>query len=265
MRPKTGISLALRLCLPAVLFCAPISFAHRPDSYQITPDKTTMLIGESRAFRMVDQNGRAQQKVTWTISNVDAFQSIEGDELHLMARQAGEFRIIARTDFATAEATVTVLEGSNLPSGTVKWHSGAMEGCKTTKIIPARPTPSGPYVFQQSVCGDGEYVAAYTADGVQLWRRKLTDKGAPPDLPGGNNYEVFGNRLDPHTASVCDSVTAGTEEQRIRELLTQRSLTLREETGGGKVWVVDETNTECKLWFDEKSVLVKKKKVFVAQ
>jgi hypothetical protein len=119
-----------------------------------------MLIGESRSFRMADQNGRAQQKVSWTVSNVDAFQSLEGDELHLMAKQAGDFRITARTDFATADALVTVVEGTSLPPGAVKWHSGAMEGCKTVKIIPARPTPNGPYVFQQSICPDGEFVAA---------------------------------------------------------------------------------------------------------
>ena len=239
-------------------------FGQASSTYLITPDKTTMLIGESRPFRMVDQNGHAQHKVAWTISDADAFQSIDGDELWLIPKRAGDFRLTARTDFATAEATVKVMEGPALPAGTVKWSSGKMKGCKTTKIIPAVPRPNGPDIFEQSSCEDGEYVAAYTANGIQLWRRKITDSGAPAG-PGGNNYEVVGSRLEPHSPSVCDSVSVGTDQQNIRDLLTEHNLSFREEPTGGRAWLVEESNTQCRLWFDEKSVLVKKRKVFVAQ
>jgi hypothetical protein len=71
-----------------LLLCAVALFGHGPNSYQITPDKTTMLIGESRSFRMVDQNGQAQHKVTWTISDAGAFASTEGDEVQLVPKRA---------------------------------------------------------------------------------------------------------------------------------------------------------------------------------
>jgi hypothetical protein len=66
-------------------------------------------------------------------------------------------------------------------------------------------------------------------------------------------------------ASICDSVTTGTEQQKVHELIAQRNITFRQEAGAGNLWVVDEQNAQCKLWFDEKAVLRKKKKVFVAE
>ncbi|MGC1492272.1 MAG: hypothetical protein WA798_12955, partial [Candidatus Acidiferrum sp.] len=94
------------LSLGVLLLAGGTAFGANPNTYQITPDQTTMVIGESRSFRMVDENGQAQHQVRWTLSDVDAFQETEGDELHLYARRAGEFRLTARTDFATAEGTV---------------------------------------------------------------------------------------------------------------------------------------------------------------
>jgi hypothetical protein len=263
MKKRIAVRFRRILCIPLLLLTAAAAFARSPNSYQITPDNSTMLIGESRTFRMVDQDGHAQTKVTWTLSDVDAFESIEGDQVQLIPKRAGDFRLAARTDFATAEATVKVVEGASLPTGTVRWSSGGKKGCRSVKIIPAVPVPNGPHLFEQSVCEDGEYIAAYTADGVQLWRRKLSDHGALAET-AGNSYETVGNRLEPHSTSVCDSVAVGTDQQKIRELLNQRSLTFREEPAGGRIWMVDESNSQCQLSFDEKLVLAKKRKVFVA-
>jgi len=265
MRKTCGFPLRQILCSGVSLLWAVALFGHGPNSYQITPDKSTMLIGEWRSFRMVDQNGQAQHKVTWTLSDADAFESTEGDEVQLVPKRAGDFRLMARTDFATAEASVKVVDGAALPVGTVKWSSGGKKGCKTTKIIPAVPRPNGPDIFEQSICEDGEYAAAYTASGVQLWRRKISNNGAPGDPGGNNNYEDLGSRLEPHSTSVCDSVTVGSEQQKVRDLLAQHNLSFREEPGGGRVWLVEESNTQCRLWFDEKSVVVKKRKVFVVE
>jgi hypothetical protein len=46
----------------------------------ITPGRTTMLIGESRTFRLVDQNGHMQHDVTWSDSDDGAFDVGKGDE-----------------------------------------------------------------------------------------------------------------------------------------------------------------------------------------
>jgi hypothetical protein len=237
-------------------------YGQGPNTYQITPDKTTMVLGETRTFRLVDQNGQAQRGVTWTLSDRDAFDSTEGDELYISPKRTGEFRLTARTYYVTAEATVKVVEAGDMKAGDVRWSSGSKDGCRTVKVIPARPTPGGPDIYEQSQCLDGTYVAAYTSDGVQLWRRKISDS---PSQEGTNDYETAGQHLDAHAGSICDAVQAGAEQDKVRAMVTERHLTWREQPGAEHVWVVDEASTQCRLTFDEKHVLVKKKKVFVAE
>lgn len=245
-----------------LLLAGGAAFGASPNTYQITPDQSTMTIGESRSFRMVDENGQAQHKVRWTISNVDAFQETEGDELHLYARIAGEFRLTARTDFAVAEASVKVVDAKDMTQGTKRWESGKKEGCTTIKVLLARPNPNDVYAYQQTQCEDGVYLAGYTSDGVQLWRRKISDS---PSQTGSNDYEVEGEHLEAHPASVCDTVQIGAEQTKIREMLTEQHLSFREQPGAEHVWLVDQSNAQCRLQFDEKLVLAKKKKVIVVE
>jgi hypothetical protein len=232
-----------------------------PNTYQITPDKTTMAVGESRSFRMVDENGEAQHNVRWTLSGSEASQETEGDEFHVYASRVGEFRLMARTDFATAEASIEVVEAKDITPGTMRWQSGKKDGCTTIKILPARPNASDVYVYQQSQCEDGVYVAAYTSDGVQLWRRKLSDS---PSQTGSNDYEVEGQHLEARPASICDAVQPGMEQEKIRAMLTEQHLSFREQPGTKHTWLVEQSSTQCRLQFDDKLTLVKKKKVFVA-
>jgi hypothetical protein len=250
------------LCLGVLLLAGGTAVGASPNSYQITPYKTTMVIGESRSFRMVDENGQAQLKVRWTLSDADAFEETEGDELHLYARRAGEFRLTARTDFATAEAEVKVVEAKDMTQGTTRWQSGKKEGCSTIKILQAKPNASGVYAYQQSQCEDGVYLAAYTSDGVQLWRRKISDS---PSQTGSNDYEVEGQHLEARPASICDAVQVGTDQEKIRAMLTEQHLSFREQPAAEHVWLVEQSNVQCRLQFDDKLMLVKKKKVFVVE
>jgi hypothetical protein len=55
------------------------------------------------------------------------------------------------------------------------------------------------------------------------------------------------------------------EQQKIHDLLTERKRPYREEPAGGRVWLAEESNSQCRLWFDEKSVPVKKRKVFTGE
>src|SRR5437879_3849337 len=254
--------LRVMLSLCVLLLAGGTVFAASPNTYQITPDKSTMVIGESRSFRMGDENGQAQHKVRWTLSNVDASQETDGDELHFYASRVGEFRLTARTDFATAEASVKVVEAKDMTQRTMRWQSGKKEGCTTTKILPARPNASGVYAYQQSQCEDGVYLAAFTSDGVQLWRRKISDS---PSQTGSNDYEVEVEHLEARPASICDAVQVGTGQEKIRAMLTGQHLSFREQPGAERVWLVEQSNAQCRLQFDDKLMLVKKKKVFVVE
>ena len=250
------------LTIAMLLIASGAVFGAKPNTYQITPDKTTMAIGESRSFRMVDDNGQAQHRVRWTLSDASAFEETEGDELYLYARRTGEFRLTARTDFATAEASVKVVEAKDMTPGTTRWRSGKKEGCTGIRLVPARPNPNGVDLYEQSQCEDGVYVAAYTSDGVQLWRRKISSS---PSQTGSNDYEVLGQHLETRAASICDTVQIGTEQEKIRAMLTERHLSFREQPGAERVWLVEQPNAQCRLQFDDKLILVKRKKVFVVE
>jgi hypothetical protein len=263
MRRGTVISWRMFMGAALLLFFGGAASCSRANTYQITPDQSTMVIGESRSFRMVDENGQTQHKVRWMVSDASAFQESEGDELHLWARRTGEYRLTGRTDFASAEASVKVVEAKDMTQGSVKWQSGKREGCATTKIIPARPGVSGADVFEQSQCADGVYLAAYNVDGVQLWRRKITDGGS--SRSGGDNYESEGEHLQVKAASVCDAVQVGAEQAKVRAMLEEQHLSYREQPGSQHVWVVEQASAQCRLQFDDKLVLVKKKKVFVVE
>jgi hypothetical protein len=231
----------------------------------ITPQSATLLPGESRSFRLVDQNGRLQHNVTWTVSDPEGLEASPGDELTITAKQPGEFRIEARSENGSAEATVKVVEGK-LPVGTAIWTTPDPPGCKPKQMVQAVPSNNGPDMYDISHCEDGDYVTALTSDGIVLWRRRIGDRATrgtalPPEVAN----KAPAARLDAHSSSVCDSLSTGTEQEAIRDLLHQRNLSFSEGSEGERSWIVEESNTECKLWFDEKLILVKKRKVFVSQ
>ena len=264
MNQMAGSFLSWSVCLALWLFWAAALPAQKPYFVAISPQKVTLLIGDSTSFRLVDQNGHRQSHVAWHVSDPDAFQVYDGDEFTITAKEAGDYRVDARTADGSAEATVKVMEGYAMPVGTVKWSAGATPGCKSIKIIPAVPTANGPDIFEQSQCDDGQYIAAYIAGGVQMWRRKMTSTGAFPAAAYAND-PVSAARLNTRSASVCVSVVLGTDGQKIRDLLQERKLSFSEGAPGEREWIVEESTTQCKLWFDDKSVLTKKRKIFVTE
>jgi hypothetical protein len=231
----------------------------------VTPQSATLLVGDSRSFRLVDQNGQPQRNVTWTISDPGALEPTPGDELTVTAKQAGEFRISAQSRNGSAEATVKVMEGK-MPVGTAIWTSPTVPGCKPIQLAQAMPSANGPDMYSTSRCEDGDYITALTSDGITLWRRRVGDSQAPmPSITEKTGNKIPAARLNPRSPSVCDSLSTGTSQQAVRDLLHQRSLSFSETASGERVWTVEESNSQCKLWFDDKAVLVKKRKIFVTE
>jgi hypothetical protein len=148
--------------------------------------------------------------------------------------------------------------------GTAIWSSGTAEGRKSLQLVQAMPSANGPDMYETSHCPDGDYVTALTADGMQLWRRRIGAAGAPPTIPDGKTT-VEASRINLASASICDAVLVGTKQQKIRDLLRQRNLSFSEGATGERLWIVEESNKRCELWFDDKSVLTKKRKIFVTE
>ena len=241
-------------------------FGQRPSYVVITPAKVSLLVGESRSFRLVNQAGQMQRYVSWNVSDTDALQVTEGDEVTVTAKRPGDFHLNARAQSGSAEASVTVV-ADGLAAGDVIWSQGKISGCKATKIVQAVPTANGPALYEQSDCDDGQYVAAYTADGIQMWRRKVSDVFAEGVSKSQNSSssELPGNRFSVHSTSICDSIPIGSEQRKIRELASQHGLTMSEARDDQAIWTIDESNTQCLLWFNDKLAVTKKRKRFVAQ
>lgn len=232
----------------------------------ITPHTVTMIVGDSRPFRLVNQDGQIQHDVSWTVSDPDAFQVQGSDELVLTAKRVGDFHLSARSAAGGDEINVKVAEGS-LPAGTVMWSGPAVPGCKPTNITQAVPSQNGPDLYEETQCEDGRYVTAYTADGRQLWRRRITTEQAPAAAARSTTTQNLGfaKPLNLHSSSICDLIPVGTDQEKIRALLQKRSLSFTDSASEGGVWVVEENGTECKLWFDAKSVLTKKRRTLVSE
>jgi hypothetical protein len=76
---------------------------------------------------------------------------------------------------------------------------------------------------------------------------------------------VATERLSQNSTSICDLVSLGTDQNKIHDLLERRKLAVSRDSPQSRVWLVEESGTQCKLWFDEKSLLTKKRKILTSE
>jgi len=228
----------------------------------VTPAKRTMLVGDSEPFRAVDSQGHMLTNVHWTISRQELAEVAQGAEVEVVAKQPGRFTLTAHAGEGYAEAQVEVLQGPTMPLGTIRWSGVDWPGCKTAKIMPAVPSETGVAdVFEDAVCADGHYVAAYTAEGIMAWRRKVTAKSGVQ--PSAEEVAAAAAQLNTHGACICDSISISMKRDDVRALLAARRLNTSSETKNA--WVIEEEGTECRLWFDAQSWVSKKRKTLVSE
>jgi hypothetical protein len=213
----------------------------------ITPEKVSMLVGEMHEFKAVNGVGRSLTRISWKLSNSGVAELTDGDRATVTATHPGKVTLSANAAEGSAEAQIEVLEGTTRPPGSIKWGGAEFPGCRSAKAIPAVPSPSGVDVFEQSQCSDGEYISAYTSDGILVWRRQISSNGqqATASVPEIHNQSTEG--LDAHVVSICDSVSVGLSKNAVGALLNSRKLEHSSEPGDS--WLVEENGANCKLWF----------------
>jgi hypothetical protein len=198
--------------------------------------------------------------VHWTVSRDALADLAQGPEVQLVAKQSGGFTLTAHAGEGSAEAHVEVLQGPTLPMGTIRWSGVDWPRCKTAKILPAVPSATGVAdVFEDAECADGHYIAAYTADGIMAWRRKVTGKGG--GQPSAEDVAAA-TQLNLHGASICDSVSISMKRDDVRALLSARKL--NPSSMDEKTLVVEEEGTECRVWFDAQSQVAKKRMTLIS-
>lgn len=216
----------------------------------VSPASATMEVGESRSFRLVDNNGRIIKNVDWAPLETGIVEASDGDEVRVTALRAGKVTLRARGGDGSAYAHIEVIDGSR-PPGTVVWSTPEVSGCRTLRADPVRVVGDGPAVIMRRECVDGMYLYAYSAQGVYLWRSKLHS------IDNSSATGTSATSIDTRATSICDSISIGMREEAVAQLMTSRHLRPlpREQT----MWTIEEDNARCTLWFAAFAVEKKRK------
>jgi hypothetical protein len=246
-----------------VLDVSVMSSAQELPALSISPGKVTMLQGETRTFRAVGKDGRIRHNVRWSISPEHAAKlTTSGDEAVLQAEtESTSLTLSAYTEGDSAQATVDVASNRPLPAGTVLWTVAPLPGCKSRKLNQAVPSATGPDLYDEEECPQGEFVRALTADGRELWRRQITGTGGVLDSrPVTQQPADTGQHLDMHRASVCDSVSSGMTKDEVSKTVTEHHLTVEKKQWRSDHWELEEQGYHCTISFDANAATVVKKK-----
>jgi hypothetical protein len=140
----------------------------------VSPSVTNMLVGDFREFCVFDIDGKIlTRQAEWTIDDSGIATLNDKGEPTITAKQPGKATLRARIGSRSAEASVTVLDGSKMPDGTIKWSVPNYPGYKSRDIVQAVPTNHGPDLYTIEENDQGEsLVRAWTSEGIFLWLRK---------------------------------------------------------------------------------------------
>ncbi len=226
-----------------------------------------MLIGETRTFRAVGKDGRLRHDVRWGVSPEQAAKlTVAGDEATLQAEEPSSTVVLtASAEGDSSEASIEIRSGPSLPAGTIMWSVSPLPGCKSMKMTQAVPTATGPDIYDEESCFDGAYVRALTADGRELWRRKLGGAPVPmaPDLEGKEGTQPA-EHISLSTRSVCDEISSGMTKDGVAKLAQDRKLWLGGKERENNSWVFEEHNVRCTIWFGGTGTVVRNKKIFIS-
>lgn len=162
----------------------------------VTPSTAVLLVGDYFPLSAVDETGRPLSNVQWSIDPSIADLREEDGEVLVQGKQAGRAVLTAAVNNQIATAAISVVSGSALPPGTVRWSLQPMPGFQTLLVMQAVPTGGGPafYSIEWSKSSNA-IVRALNESGQQRWITHLASSASPMTLkhtlpaPG----EVFQN------------------------------------------------------------------------
>jgi hypothetical protein len=158
-----------------------------PTSLQVTPSGVNMLIGDTKQFIVLDNQGLLRYDATWTVDNASLGTITVGSSPILTALAAGTITLTATVQGVSAQMSVTISGLSSFPNGTILWSAPATSGFSPMQIAQAVPTPFGPSVYSLQINSTQTLVQAFTADGQEMWQTTLPALmgNAVPDGSGG--------------------------------------------------------------------------------
>lgn len=139
----------------------------------LTPGHRSMLIGEEATLSLHDGFGLVVPGALWTSSDIGVVLLSEDDPPGLRAVSAGNATIAVEKDGRTAEATIAVFAGADLPSGTIRWSVPPTPGrTMESPIYVNRVAESDPELFIVETETWGQaMLRGVDADGRVLWQQ----------------------------------------------------------------------------------------------
>jgi IPT/TIG domain/PQQ-like domain len=160
----------------------------------VHPNKMNMVVGQTQAIQLLDQNGTPFSSPTWSIGNPSLAAIIppvnQGDPTLLQANVIGTTTLTGTSpDGRTGTAQVSILSGTSLPIGTVQWEIPSLGNSTpgiTNMVQTLRIDDTTPdfYVFDSAANGGSGAFRALTATGQQKWM-------FTPSAPGGEELALL--------------------------------------------------------------------------
>ena len=135
-------------------------------SMVITPSSATMVVGQARGFRLVDEYGLPVTDATWTVDDPATLGQTDASSPVFHALLTGQAQVTATWQTLSVSATVTIVAGVGLVPGTAAWTLPARPGDGWNRLVYAnRVAPDVPdaYLFE------GGIIRGVTASGEEVW------------------------------------------------------------------------------------------------
>ncbi len=161
----------------------------------VTPNRSTLLVGNTRAIQLLDENGALISNPTWSFDNSSIAEIIPpqnpGAPTLLQADAVGTTTVTAIYGDRTGIATVSVLAaGASFPIGTVQWSLPSLGSYGISSSVQSlRVDNNTPDLYVED---DGAYngngaIRALNADGSQKWIWPPSSSGQFPTLIAGDD------------------------------------------------------------------------------
>jgi len=166
---------------------------------RVDPGSRTMLVGESQSFNVLDDYGVVLETETWTSSDPNIL-TVDAEGV-VTAVAEGAVTITATAASLTAEATVTVLAGTALPYGTVRWAVAPTTPDHVVEpLYPHRVDETVPDVFGVDI----DYSYASSNNPVASTIRALTASGESRWTEAAIGIPMYGDSFGGIVAEILD-------------------------------------------------------------
>lgn len=177
-----------------------------PDYLVLTPSTMTVALGQDRTLSLVNQDGKAFPYASLASSDPSIAEIQPGVQPLLVTHSIGQVTVTASYGGVVTNATVTVVDGPDIPEGAIRWSVSPLPGFQASDYFPAPPTDGTTpslYVLERSSLGTA--VRALDMNGRQQWVHFLQ---GPPETSNSAAPLTIASASEPDYSGFRDLINA---------------------------------------------------------